>query len=74
MEERDFETDIAWFNHKIDFYLSNSQRNPFATGHLNVRRLMIQRNMLIEAYEIYKTVSKKNDIGIKMYLKQHKIL
>ena len=74
MEPRDYEMGIEWFDHKIDHYLSNQQRNPFATGHLNVRRLMIQRNMLIEAYEIYKTVSKKNDIGIKMFIKQHRII
>jgi len=65
MEERYFETDIAWFNHKIDFYLSNQQRNPFAKGHLNVRRLMVMRKKLIEG--------RKTDMGIKMFIKQHRI-
>jgi hypothetical protein len=45
--------------------------SPFSTNHVNIRRLMVQRNRLLEAYEIYKIISKKTDIGIKMYIKPH---
>ena len=67
----DYETLIDWFDHKIEHYLNNQQRNPFAEGHVNVRRLMVQRKNLIEAYEVYKIINKKTDIGIKMFLKPH---
>lgn len=67
----DYETLIEWFDHKIEHYQRNPIRNPFAEGHVNVRRLMVQRKNLIDAYEVYKLISRKTNIGIKMFIKPH---
>jgi len=55
-----YEQTLAWFDNKIRI---GGPRNPFARGHINIRRLMTQRKMLIE--------SRKTDIGIKMFIKPH---
>lgn len=55
-----FEQALAWFNEKI---IRGGPRNPFAQGHVNLRRLMLLRQKLIE--------SRKTDIGIKMFIKPH---
>jgi hypothetical protein len=57
-----YEQVLAWFDEKIR---RGGPRNPFAEGHVNIRRLMAQRRKLIE--------SRKTDIGIKMFIKPHNI-
>lgn len=69
----DWESTIKYFNDKINAYNGRLRDgySPFSPNHVNIRRLIVQRNQLVEAYEIYKIISKKTDIGIKMFFKPH---
>jgi len=55
-----YEQALAWFDEKIS---RGTVRNPFAPGHVNIRRLMALRRRLIE--------NRKTVMGIKMYIKPH---
>lgn len=61
MLEPTYEQVLTWFDEKIRI---GGPRNPFAEGHVNIRRLMVLRRKLIESR---KTV----DMGIKMFIKPH---
>jgi hypothetical protein len=59
-----YEQTITWLNNKISN--GDPSRHPFDSNHVNIRRLVVIRKKLIE--------SRKTDIGIKMFIKQHRIL
>ena len=58
-----YEQAITWLNNKISNV--DPSRHPFDSNHVNIRRLVVIRKNLIEG--------RKTDIGIKMFIKQHKI-
>lgn len=58
-----YEQALEWLNYKISF--GDPSRHPFDSNHVNVRRLMVIRKKLVEG--------RKTDMGIKMFIKQHKI-
>jgi len=58
-----YEQALEWLNCKISF--GDPSRHPFDSNHVNVRRLMVIRKKLIEG--------RKTDMGIKMFIKQHRI-
>ena len=63
---------ISWFNHKIEHYRNNYVRNPFAEGHVNVRRLMVQHNKLIEAYRMLLETNRRENLGMIMHIEPHR--
>lgn len=58
-----YEQALEWLNYKISF--GDPSRHPFDSNHVNVRRLMVIRKKLVEG--------RKTDMGIKMFIKQHRI-